>query len=303
MKKIKSELLLASKNIYTGDILYSFKLTYPRIILAEVNTHRMISRNTASSRATPAKVLRKQIRYEPFVPLSFGANKRGMQAGNEVGGWKRKAAELAWRGARYPALAAHYALDKLGIHKQITNRVIEPWMWVEQIFSATELDNYLLLRDHKDAEPHFQVLAAQMRRQIKTVKLMFQKCEDWFVAHSKLHLITGGVIQTLQEGQWHLPLVIDHLHEDLDSSVPMETLKIMSAARCARVSYYLPDTGERSTLERDQKTFALLAGSHPKHLSPLEHQATPLKESVFCGNFKGFKQFRKEIAGESGASN
>jgi hypothetical protein len=98
--------------------------------------------------------------------------------------------------------------------------------------------------------------------------------------------------QILVGNEWHLPFVGSVYGTDVN--------KMVSAARCARVSYNLPDTGKPSTVGKDLELYDRLAGSMPRHLSPLEHQATPLSQSVFCGNFRGWKQFRKEIQGESG---
>jgi hypothetical protein len=291
---IKAELLLASMNAHTGDVLYTFVVTAPRIILSEINTHRTLSRNTASSRAVPAKKIRSMVLKTPFIPTSFGANKKGMQAGEELTGWKRKAGELVWRGARYPAVAAHIALEKLGIHKQITNRVVEPWLYIQQLISATELDNFFLLRDHPDAEPHFQELARQMHLKATNARNMLLKGLRSALFLKSVGLSSGGVIQYLSKGEWHLPFVLDE-----EKALPLETRKKISAARCARVSYYLPD-GQLSDVTSDLDRFQRLAGSDPKHLSPLEHQATPLRESVYCGNFKGWKQFRKEVPNEAG---
>lgn len=165
--KVKSELILASKNSVTGVNLYTFVLVYPRVILPEVNTHRMLSRNTASSRAIPSKKQRAKVLHDPFVPISIGANQKGMQAGEELTGWRRTVAIQAWKLTRYAAVAASWVLDKVGAHKQIVNRIVEPWTWTQQIVTCTDLKNFFKLRDHPDAEPHFQALARQMHAQVE----------------------------------------------------------------------------------------------------------------------------------------
>jgi hypothetical protein len=128
----------------------------------------------------------------------IGANQKGMSAGAELTGWRRKGVELVWSGLRYPNLAGAWVMEKLGAHKQIANRVLEPWVWTVQIFSATELDNFFLLRDHPMAEPHFHELARQMRSQYDTARVVFEH-----VQHSNWM----GKYQVLQPGEWHLPLV------------------------------------------------------------------------------------------------
>lgn len=276
--QIKAELILASKNAYTGDILWTFKWTYPRMILAEINTHRMLSRNTSSSRAIPNKKQRSKVLHDPFVPVSIGVNQRGMQAGKELGGLKGTLARAVWRGTRYNALLGSWLLDKLGAHKQISNRLIEPWTWTEQIVTATDLDNLFQLRNNDMAEPHFHELAKQTKA-----------------------IVDSAITQTtfvnyVREGEWHVPFVDMRTEAHIFA---LDVDKKVSAARCARVSYYLP-TGQKSTLKDDLELCERLTSSG--HWSPLEHQATPLKESVYCGNLRGWKQFRKEFPFESGQS-
>ena len=111
---IESKLVLASKSAVTGVNLYTFVLTYPRVILAEVNTHRVLSRNTASSRAIPAKKQRERVLTDPFVPVTIGQNQRGMQAGKELEGWRHWVAVNTWKAARYPNVFASWVLDKVG---------------------------------------------------------------------------------------------------------------------------------------------------------------------------------------------
>src|SRR5271170_615138 len=139
--QIQSQLILTSKSAVTGVSLYTFVLTYPSVILAEVNTHRALSRNTASSRAIPAKKQRSRVLAVPFVPVTIGRNQKGMQAGEELSGWRRTVAIQTWKLARYPAVPASGILEKVGAHKKIVNRIIEPWTWTEQIVTATNLNN------------------------------------------------------------------------------------------------------------------------------------------------------------------
>ena len=289
--KIESKLLLASLNTATGDILYTFEWVYPRIILSEVNTHRVLSRNTASSRAIPGKRQRGRVLDDPFIPLHIGSNKKGMQAGDELSGWKRWLAEKVWSYSRHPAVFAGWVLDKLGVHKQIVNRIYEPWTWTKQLVSFTDSGNLIALRAHEAAEPHFQELAYQFKTQIE---------------RAKRRLYGPGLLarefndtcryQWLKPGEWHLPYIADDESHMYDN----ETLCKISSARCARVSYDMPDTGVKSTVDQDLELDKRLAGSDPKHLSPTEHPAQALIYKDRIGNFSGFCQFRKLIPGEAG---
>jgi hypothetical protein len=294
MNNIKADLLVASKNSVTRDVLYTWVLTFPRMILAEVNTHRMFSRNTSSSRAIPSHKIRKNILDDPFIPRYIGANKAGMQAGAELAGWRRWTVKNIWSISRLPQVAAAWSIERLGGHKQVANRLLEPWVWTQQLLSATEVENFFWLRDHHMAEPHFQDLARQMHRDAKRAQFYFDN-------YGETASVADHRLQVLQPGEWHLPFITHYDKEHRD----LEQLKKISVARCARTSYFLPENGEKSDWKRDAELFNRLAvrddGSNdPRHLSPLEHQAKALEESVYVGNFRGFGQFRKEITNEAG---
>ena len=299
--QIQSQLILTSKSAVTGVSLYTFVLTYPRVILPEVNTHRALSRNTASSRAIPARKQRARVLAVPFVPISIGKNQKGMQAGEELSGWRRAVAIQTWKLARYPAVFASWILEKIGAHKQVVNRIVEPWTWTEQIVSATDLNNIFKLRNHPDAEPHFQVLAEQMQNQVEFVEALYNAVnfdsrnpDGTPCALNHVNPTLGVLrVQMLQPGEWHMPFITDK-----EMWQPIENLKKISAARCARVSYYLPESGEPSSVNRDLELCDRLSGSG--HWSPFEHVATPATRDEYIGNFRSWKQYRKEYPEEHG---
>lgn len=298
--KIESKLVLTSKNRETGVNLYTFVLTYPRVILAEVNTHRVLSRNTASSRAIPSKKQRERILKDPFIPVTIGQNQKGMQAGDELSGWRHFVAVQTWKLARYPNALASWILEKVGAHKQVVNRIVEPWTYTQQVVTCTDLKNIFKLRDHKDAEPHFQIIAKQMHQQVDYVERLFNTVNfDCRNGDSPVPLDdvnpTLGVyrVQMLRPGDWHMPFI-----DDTEASNDIESLKKISTARCARVSYYLPESGKRSDMERDVELCSRLSSSG--HWSPFEHVATPTVEDQYIGNFRSWKQYRKEYAEEHG---
>ena len=288
---LNSKLILASKNAMTGVWLYTFVLTYPRVILAEVNTHRMLSRNTASSRAIPSAKQRSNVYNNPFVPMSIGQNQKGMQAGEELSGWRRWAAVNVWRGARYSALAASWLMDRLGAHKQVVNRLVEPWMWCQQLVTAADLRNVFLLRDSDMAEPHFHWIAKQMRKQVAWVEASNLQRGVWVRTSGDPNC--AEMVQVLEEDEWHLPFVT----EEEKASEDIETLKRISTARSARVSYYLPEGG-KGNIKRDLELWERLSGSG--HWSPFEHAATPMRDDAYYGNFRSWKQYRKQFGQEAG---
>lgn len=268
--------------------LTTMAVTYPRFIHSEFMTHRAFARNASSSRAIPATRMIRNIMQDMAEPVEWGSNKPGMQAGQELSGFHRAAAKTLWRGAGYMACGTSYVLHKLGAHKQIVNRVTEPWSHITVLVSATNWANFFALRDHPDADPTIQALARAMKNARK-----------------------NSIPEKLEWGQWHLPYITDE-----DRWLDEYTLRKVSAARCARVSY-LTHENKRPKLTDDIKLFERLALHSPVHASPLEHQATPDNYYGWTintdtdraeyrwdfahqhGPFVGWRQFRKMIENEA----
>lgn len=264
---IKAEVLADSVCTETKTRVTTFLLTFHRYVLAEMNTHRVFSRNTASSRAIPVMKMLREVIRNPAVPIRFGTANKGMQDGGQARPSIRNAAKAAWLLARYPAVAASWLLYKLGIHKQITNRILEPWCWTTVVLTATEWRNFYRLRFHKDAQPEMRELAEKMLR-----------------AHA------ASIPQELMVGEWHVPFArdSDYLLNDNDR------LK-RSTARCARTSYvnfYGKDSLTDDVRLHDQ----LLAGGH---MSPFEHCCQAAGDRRFYGNFRGWLQYRKTLPNEA----
>ena len=223
-----------------------------------------------SSRAIPVVKMIKQVQEDPVIPLHWGANQPGMQAKEEVPYPTMLAAIDAWRVAARNAAGTAQRLSDLGVHKQICNRLLEPFQWMRTIVTATEWDNFFALRDHPDAEPHFQMLAKDIRKQMERSTPVFRE---------------GGI--HLRDS-WHLPYVSDDERRNLD----IDTLCKISGARCARVSYLTHD-GENPKVGADIALYERLVGSTPMHASPIEHQAAASGGSGSSGNFVGWIQYRK----------
>lgn len=175
MTTISAQTILRSRNTTRPDkVLTTLLLRYPRWIHAEFMTHRAFSRNAASSRAIPVEKLIRDVIENPAVPIHFGRNQKGMQAHEECGnrillpqtplydiGVSR---EEAWLIARDRMIEIVEAFAKAGYHKQVVNRLLEPFAHITVLVSSTEWDNFLELRDHPDAEPHMQMLAREIRK-------------------------------------------------------------------------------------------------------------------------------------------
>jgi len=288
-----------------GVRMTTFEIEYPRFILAELNTHRMLSKNSASSRAIPIEKMHEHIQHDPAMPVYWGKNQPGMTAKTEIENADRSWAEYLWRKAAEMMVGVSKQLAATGLHKQTANRVTEPWMTMKTVISGTEWSNLYYLRDHPDAQPEFQELAHAM-----------------LLAHK------ASTPVELEPGEWHLPYVtlyrsdLDNILHYLDAdgnTLSVEDARILSASCCAQVSYRKTDM----TLEKAHRIYKQLIESKPAHASPVEHQATPMGHrfatgegtqarywvpgithqdrygDYWSGNLRGWIQFRKLIPNEA----
>lgn len=302
--------------------LVTLEVTMPRMVLAEFNTHRVFSRNSASSRAIPVVKQLRRVLEDPFIPIEFGTHKAGMQAGPSLEGEKLELATAQWLRARDDAVRSTLALithpdtvrwsgnglrrrgvesllelleemaqtksepseDWLAVHKQIANRLLEPFMWHTVIVSSTEWENFFALRcpygDEVEtdfpAQPEIQRTAIEMRKAMR-----------------------ASTAVTLAPGEWHLPLVgtddyrIARADKYADSLFDASRwLAMVSAGRCARVSFDRQGEYEDPEESRQRAEKLLEYG----HMSPFEHPATPDPDAT--GNFRGWQQFRATIPNE-----
>lgn len=247
----------------------TLQLKYPRFIHSEFMTHRVFSRNAASSRASPVAKMIEQVQNDPAMPIYWGLNQPGMQASKEYD--DPASAKAAWRYAAQAACSQAQTLNLLGLHKQIVNRVLEPFQWMHTIVTATEWDNFFELRCHPDAQPEFQALANAMRTAMG----------------ESVPVERANSVQRV-ESSWHLPYVSD----DERANLHPHTLPKLSAARCARVSYLKHD-GSTPVLLEDIALFERLVGGKPLHASPIEHQALAGNSICRSRNFLGWQQYRE----------
>ena len=250
-----------------GQKIVSWELEYPRFIHGEFMTHRLFSRNAASSRAIPVKSMLEQIRNKPAMPVHFGLNQPGMQAKEEcfadvdfneyhAGEWRNSydPAE-AWQVAAESACMIAEAFSDAGYHKQIVNRLIEPFQTMKTVMTATCMDNFFWLRNHEDAQPEIKELARLM----------------WEALQSEDPV-------TLEPGDWHVPYFGEGYWLK-GCGIPLEDALAISSSCCAQVSYRRLD----DTLEKAQMIFQRLVESEPVHASPFEHQATPMNNPDYEG--------------------
>lgn len=263
--------------------LISVEATYPRFIHSELLTHRDRARNSASSRAIPYSKMRERVLNNPVVPVVFGKEQKGMQTGDCIEGEDLKIAQANWHQAMENAVKSADILFSLGVHKSICNRLVEPFMWMTTLFTATEWNNFFRLRIHPDAEIHFQIIAQLMKR-----------------------AIDESTPQQAIYGDWHLPYIqLDDYQNVYGSSMFKSNadrelaLRKISAGRCARLSYLTHD-GNRD-IQKDIELCDRLINRSDNviHASPLEHVARCTQREVQSGPFRGWAQFRKEFQNEN----
>lgn len=315
--------VLADSLTASGYRLQTLRVRFPRYLLAEVNTHGLINRSAGSSRAVPVKRRVRETEDRPWVP-EFRVRRAGMQAGGLPDSVTQAVGLVVYGDGLRAALRAADKLDQLGLHKQYANRLLEPFCWVEAVWTAAHWDNFLALRAHPDADPGFA-----------------------FLARAVYLALTDSEPTRLESGEWHLPFIgpddrlaaaqyaaeVDRRLWCRPSPFPDSlagllawTLCRWSAARCARASYELFD-GRPSTPESDDRTWASLVGAdrndpddvqaaalghwnrssiwpyRPLHASPMQHIACPWEDHFperWRSNLSpGFLQFRKVLPGES----
>lgn len=256
-----------------GHRITTFEIEYPRIVMSEFNTMRAISKNSSSSRAIPvSKMLEHTVKMN-IKPIYFGAKQSGMQAGDELYGETLQSAKGVWESSLRNAVESSEMLDNLGVAKEVTNRLVEPFQLVKVVCTATDWDNFFNLRLHPDSDPNICMLAYKMYEVMKESKP-----------------------QVLKVGQWHLPYVnsaksdaldsIGNRYEDLEYYVgdfnflSLEDAIKISAASCASVSYRT----EGISLEKADKIFDMLINAEVIHASPFEHLATPISKELEIEN-------------------
>ena len=290
-----------------GVRITTLEIEYPRFIHGEFMTHRSLSKNSSSSRAIPIQKMLDQIEDNMAIPIYWGKNKSGMQAVEEVDDLSKKKAETMWKGCFWKAKDTASWMSDDGLHKQVPNRLTEPFQMMKVVVTGTDWDNFFNLRIHPDAQPEICMLAYKI----------YKAMEESYPVK-------------LKAGDWHLPYVgfeywgddpkysITKVSEDDDQSYGMkyeeylsleDAIKI-SASCCAQVSYRNTDM----SLEKADKIFNMLIKSDVLHASCFEHLATPIRSQeglingwdfgithqnksgqLFSGNLRGWISYRQQL--------
>lgn len=276
-----------------GEELTTAVITIARSALAEVNTHRAWSRNSASSRAIPSHKMIAAVRANPYIPRAFGLKGKGMAPSHLVEYGTTKWTEIAqwWVLSMERAIASVEIGLSLGVHKQDTNRILEPFMMHTIVVSATEWENFFRQRTEIDAETGNPVA--------------YLPIHDAGVALRDAMASAPAAIVRPADGpvSWHLPLLRDGEREELD----LEAARLVSVARSARVSYFSDDGSVHleyngksvdDELALADRLLRSMKGQAP-HVSPFEHVAQAAS-GVRSGNFLGWRQMREQIESNRG---
>lgn len=268
---------------YSNSRLITLEIELHRFVLPEFNTHRSISRNFQSSRAVPVKQMIEQVRSNPAMPVSWGKNEPGMVASQELDYGVKQAVEFLWGKAAREAVDSAERMEALGSHKQVVNRILEPFMWTKGVATATHKDwqAFLKLRLHKDAQPEIKALAVQIDKVIKE-----------------------SSIAELGDRDWHMPYFGDGYWLE-GCGIPLKDALMISSSCCGQVSYRKLD----ESLDKAKKIYGMLNlpengiyKEDPPHFSPTEHQARARNgDFEMSGNFHSedaWLQYRKIL--ESG---
>lgn len=224
----------------------------------------MLSKSAQSSRAIPIAKRIDEVRDNPWVPEYWGKNQPGMVAQVELEGEERAAAIHSWLEASQAAADYATILAQLKVHKQLSSRILEPFLWQTNVMSSTDggWNNLLRLRDHPDAQPEFRSLAIKIREAYEE-----------------------SVPRELDYGDWHLPYI-----EESEKTRLIVEQQRAAVARVARTSYGNPNGFDwAKDLELEDRLYS----ANPRHDAPFEMVARPaVWPDNVLGNFDGWEQLR-----------
>jgi thymidylate synthase ThyX len=306
---IQAQIIADSKSV-RGERITTFLLTFPRIILSEFNTHRMFSRNSASSRAIPFKKMVESVENNPFIPIAWQKEHKGMQ-GSEY--WTEeniiKYLEDSWIESMHKALQSAKLLTSKGVTKQLCNRLLEPFMWHTVICTATDYENFFNLRCPEyvvnwypsDRPEALEPTQGSFKSRKDAIVWTEGECDDWTeedwrnsnISQAEIHIqalaeamwdaMNESTPKVLEVGEWHIPF-----GDDLQ----------VATAKCARVSYTTVGSASNNSHTADIELYNRLLESG--HMSPFEHCGQVMEperyfDKPYSRNFKGFVQYREIV--------
>lgn len=323
MSKIEAK-IVADSITKRGERLTTMMVTFPRYILAELNTHRMFSKNSASSRAIPFKKMVESVKNNPFIPIAWQKDHSGMQGTeyleNSNGISESTMANSVWLTGRDWAVKTAESLHSQdngfsSVTKQLCNRLLEPFMWHTVLISATEWENFFKLRCPQYTLPDSTWNNINDKTVFKSRKELIDHCYEnefglfseldwlnWNKGQADIHMMALAEAiydaynenepTELEDGEWHIPfgdeMDIDKLHSLIgnDLTKRTETRIKIAVARCARVSYtVVGEEGKKANYEDDLKLYDRLLSSG--HMSPFEHIGKAMTDEEYNNHING----------------
>lgn len=297
---IKAEIVAHSKRAGTGDEIITYKLTYPRIILSEVNTYKMLEKNTSSSRAIPIEKMIEVVEKEPFIPIAFQKQHKGMQGTEYITDEKEiESCVNLWLDGRDSALSViDEFIDLVGVTKQVLNRIIEPWMWVTQLCTGTResfehlfeqrcpIYNVENLKFISKRDAIFLFPSLKDLTDLEWLQRNSGQAEIHFMdlAEKMYDALNESTPDVLKEGEWHIPFQ-EEIWKGKQAEKLEDVIK-MSCAMTARVSYTTINDNEVLTLEKAKKIYDKCVKSG--HFSVVGHCAKCMSYEEYESWYKGF---------------
>lgn len=292
---ISVEVIKDSYNPEFSSRITTLVLEYPRIIHSELMTHRLFSRNASSSRAIPVSKVIEQVRNNPAMPVRWGKNQAGMQANEDLPDYVQGLVKSQWIASAKNAANTAEGMMASRLHKQVVNRILEPYQFIRVCVTSTNWNNWFNLRNHPDADPTIHALAETMEKAMEE--------------SSPYGLVNG---------QWHIPFVTESVNnksqeffDEDGNEITLEQALMISSSCAAQTSYRKLDT----SLDKAVDIYKKLIESKPCHASPVEHQAMVINKRAnpldyfnlegvthidrngipWSGNFHTFVQHRQLI--------
>lgn len=325
MKKIEAN-IVADSISPQGHRITSFLLTFPRFILAELNTHRMFSRNSASSRAIPFKKVVQMVQEDPFIPIAWQKDHKGMQGTEyitDATDWgSLDCCRMDWLQARDNAVDMAESLHNLTVTKQLCNRLLEPFMWHTVLVTATEFENFFELRcpQYKFGEKVFKSKKDLMQNPHKPFRFksnsgefieysdVFNTEEFWrsinqsqaeihiqALAESMWDAMNESKPKELKAGEWHIPF-----GNNIDGNLMVSNSE---NAQIGRIENIINSKVKIATARCARLSYMTFDGEidyekdiilHDRllkdgHFSPFEHCARAMSEDEYSMFIKGKK--------------
>jgi hypothetical protein len=254
-----------------GGRLTTLQLHFPRFILAQFNTYGSIAKNARSSRAVPVEKIIAEAMNNPVVPVRWGRRERGMVAGVLMTETDAEWCFSRWMDARDSAVTTASHMNSFGAAKEVVNRLLEPWMWVDVVATATlgAWSHYLNQRCAHDAQPEHQELARSIGRAIR-----------------------DSVPRGIGYWEWHLPYLTDEEWESTHGNGLELAKKLAASVRRVRRVSYAPFDGQIDTPESDRAKHD--ESRDAGHWSCFEHQGEPFIDyDRRSGRMTGWMEYRQ----------